>query len=157
MEFIIVIGLNFDNEEEVRPNIYQSKRLLNEYFYGKTTVTPAKLEFAFDACTVMDDKYKLRLVYILETVLRCKHHKTSIDVFCLDVIHDVEVLNAYPWGQRSFLDIMHAFKRLHTMKGSKSDRKYDVYVFPLAVQINGYKKSVDEGPEDVKLAGDEHP
>ncbi|KAL2466825.1 Uncharacterized protein Adt_42676 [Abeliophyllum distichum] len=90
MEFIIVTGLNTGNEEEVRPNIHRSKRLLNKYFCGKTTVTPVELESVFDACTVMEDKYKLGLVYILETVLRCKHHKTSIDVFCLDVVDDVE-------------------------------------------------------------------
>ncbi|KAL2479852.1 hypothetical protein Adt_32818 [Abeliophyllum distichum] len=30
---------------------------------------------------------------------------------------------------------LHAFKRMHTMKGSKSNQKYDVYEFPLAVQV----------------------
>ncbi|KAL2518885.1 Uncharacterized protein Adt_15132 [Abeliophyllum distichum] len=82
----------------------------------------------------MKDKYKLGLVYILETVLRCKHHKININVFCLDVVDDVEVFNVYLWGQRCFLETVHAFKRIHTMKGSKSDRKYYVYGFLLAVQ-----------------------
>ncbi|KAL2454518.1 Uncharacterized protein Adt_47981 [Abeliophyllum distichum] len=97
MEFIIVTGLNAGNEDEVRPKIQRSKRLLNKYFNGKKTVTPVELESTFDACTTMEDKYKLGLVYILETMLRCKHHKTSIDVFCLDVVDNIEVFNAYPW------------------------------------------------------------
>ncbi|KAL2480434.1 protein of unknown function (DUF1985) [Abeliophyllum distichum] len=136
MEFLIVTGLNAGNEDEVRQNIQRSKRLLNKYFNGKTTVTPVELESTFDACTVMmEDKYKLGLVYILETMLRCKHHKTSIDVFCLDVVDNIEVFNAYPWGRRCFMDTLHAFKRIHMIKGSKTDQKYDVYEFPLAMQL----------------------
>ncbi|KAL2512738.1 Uncharacterized protein Adt_18338 [Abeliophyllum distichum] len=135
MEFVIVTSLNAGNEDEVRPNIQRSKRLLKKYFNGKTTVTPVELESTFDACTMMEDKYKLGLVYILETMLRCKHHKTSIDVFCLDVVDNIEVFNAYPWGHRCFIDTLHAFKRIHTIKGSKRDQKYDVYGFPLAVQV----------------------
>ncbi|KAL2513389.1 Uncharacterized protein Adt_18989 [Abeliophyllum distichum] len=83
----------------------------------------------------MEDKCKLGLEYILETVLRCKHHKTSIDVFCLDVVDDVVVFNAYSWGRRCFMDTLHAFKRMNTIKDSKTDRKYDVYGFPLAMQL----------------------
>ncbi|KAL2466884.1 DUF1985 domain-containing protein [Abeliophyllum distichum] len=135
MEFLILTGLNAGNEDEVKPNIQRSKRLLNKYFNSKTTVTPVELESTFDACTVMKDKYKLGLVYILETMLRCKHHKTSIDLFCLDIVDDIEVFNAYPWGCRCFMDTLHAFKRMHTIKGSKTDRKYDIYGFPLAVQV----------------------
>ncbi|KAL2534525.1 Uncharacterized protein Adt_07876 [Abeliophyllum distichum] len=139
MEFIIVTGLNTGNKEEVRPNIHRSKRLLNKYFCGKTIITLVELESAFDACTVMEDKYKLGLVYILETVLRCKHHKINTAVFCLDVVDDAEKFNSYPWGRRCFLDTVHAFKRLHMMKGSKSDRKYDVYKFLLAMQVWTYE------------------
>ncbi|KAL2470622.1 protein of unknown function (DUF1985) [Abeliophyllum distichum] len=135
MEFLIVTGPNADNEDEVRPNIQRSKRLLKKYFNGKTTVTPVELESTFDACTMIEDKYKLGLVYILETMLRCKHHNTSIDVFCLDVVDNIVVFNAYPWGRRCFIDTLHAFKRIHTIKGSKTDRKYDVYGFPLALHV----------------------
>ncbi|KAL2526830.1 Uncharacterized protein Adt_11884 [Abeliophyllum distichum] len=143
MEFLIVTSLNAGNEDEVRPNIQRSKRLLNKYFNGKTTVTPVELGSTFDACTVMEDKYKLGLVYILETMLRCKLHMTSIDVFCLDVVDDIEVFNAYPWGRRCFMDTLHAFKRMHTIKGSKTDRKYDVYGFPLAVQATDIPTAKD--------------
>ncbi|KAL2506328.1 Uncharacterized protein Adt_21949 [Abeliophyllum distichum] len=135
MEFVIVTGLNAGNEDGVRPNIQRSKRLLMKYFNGKTTVTPIELESTFDACTMMEDKYKLGLVYILETMLRYKHHKTSIDLFCLDVVDNIEVFNAYPWGRRCFIDTLHAFKRIHTIKGSKTNQNYDVYGFPLAVQV----------------------
>ncbi|KAL2531969.1 DUF1985 domain-containing protein [Abeliophyllum distichum] len=135
MEFLIVTGLNAGNEDEVRPNIQRSKRLLNKYFNGKTAVTPVELESTFDACTVMEDKYKLGLVYILETMLRCKHYKTAIDVFCLDVVDNIEVFNAYPWVCRCFIDTLHAFKIMHTIKSSKIDRKYDVYGFLLVVQL----------------------
>ncbi|KAL2541842.1 DUF1985 domain-containing protein [Abeliophyllum distichum] len=137
MEFLIVTGLNDGNEDEVRPNIQRSKRLLKKYFNGKTTVTPVELKSTFDACTMMEDKYKLRLVYILETMLRCKHHKTSIDVFCLDVVDNIEVFNAYPWGRRCFIDTLQAFKRIHTIKGSKTDRKYDVY--GISIGCAGYQ------------------
>ncbi|KAL2519090.1 Uncharacterized protein Adt_15337 [Abeliophyllum distichum] len=33
------------------------------------------------------------------------------------------------------MDTLHAFKIMHTIKGTKIDRKYDVHGFPLAVQV----------------------
>ncbi|KAL2505806.1 hypothetical protein Adt_21427 [Abeliophyllum distichum] len=68
-------------------------------------------------------------------VVRCKNLEITIDDFCLYVVDDVEVFNAYPSGRRCFLETMHAFKIMHKMKDSKLDRKYDVYGFPLVVQV----------------------
>lgn len=136
-EFALITGLMCTGEEAARARIPRNKRLLNEYFHGQTAVTPGQLADAFRACEDMSDKLKLGMVLILESVLRCHHKKTSIDLFHLEVVDDIDTFNSYPWGQRCFEDTLRHFRRGYSMpKGDRAERKYDTYGLPLALQVN---------------------
>ncbi|XP_022874029.1 uncharacterized protein LOC111392861 [Olea europaea var. sylvestris] len=118
----------------------RNRRLLNEYFHGQTTVTLAQLGDALRRCDRMSDRLKLGLVLIIESILRCHHKKTSIDIFHLEVVEDIDAFNNYPWGWRCFLDTLRVFRRGFSMpKGDKPERKYDAYGLPLALQIWVYE------------------
>ncbi|XP_022871451.1 uncharacterized protein LOC111390621 [Olea europaea var. sylvestris] len=140
LEFALITSLRCTGEEEVRVCIIRNKRLLDLYFGGKGPVTPPQLEDAFRRCDHMLDKLKLGLVYILESILRRRHRRTSIDLFSLDVVDDIDAFNSFPWGRRCYTDTLHVFRRVHTMpKSERGDRKYDVYGFCMAFQLWAYE------------------
>lgn len=137
LEFALITSLRCIREEEARTCIIPNKRILDLYFGGKGPVTPPQLEDAFRRCDHILDKLKLELVYILESILRCRHRRTSIDLFSLDVVDDINAFNSFPWGRRCYTNTLHVFRRVHTMpKSEKGDRKYDVYGFCMALQVN---------------------
>ncbi|XP_022891304.1 uncharacterized protein LOC111406240 isoform X1 [Olea europaea var. sylvestris] len=139
-EFALVTGLRCTDKEAGRARIPRNRRLLNEYFHGRTTVTLALLRDAFRECDQMSDKLKLGLVLILESVLRCYHKKTSIDIFHLEVVDDIDTFNNYPWGRRCFVDTLRVFRRGFSMPNrARPERKYDAYGLPLALQIWVYE------------------
>ncbi|XP_022869371.1 uncharacterized protein LOC111388796 isoform X2 [Olea europaea var. sylvestris] len=130
LEFALITGLRCTGEEEVRTRIIPNKRLLNLCFGGKGPVTPPQLEDAFRRCDHMLDKLKLGLVYILESILRCRHRRTSIDLFSLDVVDDIDAFNSFSWGRRCYTDTLHVFRRVHTMpKSEMGERKYDLWAY----------------------------
>lgn len=135
-EFALVTGLRCTDDAEARACVPRNRRLLNEYFHGQTTVTLAQLGDALRRCDRMSDRLKLGLVLIIESILRCHHKKTSIDIFHLEVVDDIDAFNNYPWGWRCFLDTLRVFRRGFSMpKGDKPERKYDAYGLPLALQV----------------------
>ncbi|XP_022860983.1 uncharacterized protein LOC111381438, partial [Olea europaea var. sylvestris] len=133
-EFALITRLRYTSEKAARATISTDKRLVSDYFNGHTTVTLPQLEDAFRGCNQMSDKLKLGMVFILESVLRCHHRKTSIDVFYLQVVDDIDMFNSYPWGERLFVDTLHIFKRGYSMpREDRSERNYNVYGLPLAL------------------------
>lgn len=84
---------------------------------------------AIRECGHIFDILKLELNYILESVLRCHHKKTTIDLFLLEVVDDINVFNNYPWGRRCFEDTVHVFTSSHS-KPKGSTRKYNTYGLP---------------------------
>ncbi|XP_022889027.1 uncharacterized protein LOC111404453 [Olea europaea var. sylvestris] len=139
-EFALITGLRCTGEEAARAIIPTDKRLLNDYFNGHTTMTLAQLGDAFRGCDQISDKLKLGMVFILESVLRCHHRKTLIDVFHSQVVDNIDVFNSYPWGQRCFIDTLRICRRGHSMlRGDRPERKYNVYGMSLALQIWVYE------------------
>lgn len=55
-----------------------------------------QLDDVFKKCNHMLDKLKLGLVFILQSVLRYRRCKTSIDLFSVDVVDDIVSFNSYP-------------------------------------------------------------
>ncbi|XP_022891251.1 uncharacterized protein LOC111406204 [Olea europaea var. sylvestris] len=140
LEFALITGLRYIEEEEARARIIPNKRLLDLYFGGKGPVTPPQLEDAFRKCDHMLDKFKLGLVYILESILRCRHRRISIDLFSLDVVDDIDAFNSFLWDRRCYSDTLHVFRRVHTMpKSERGDCKYDVYGFCMTLQLWAYE------------------
>ncbi|XP_022850146.1 uncharacterized protein LOC111372177 [Olea europaea var. sylvestris] len=140
LEFALITGIRCAGEEEARARIIPNKRLLDLYFGGKGLVTPPQLEDAFRRYDHLLDKLKLGLVYILESILRCRHHRTSIDLFSLDVVDYIVALNSFSWGRRCYTDILYVFRRVHTMsKSERGKHKYDVYGFCMALQLWAYE------------------
>ncbi|XP_022852172.1 uncharacterized protein LOC111373822 [Olea europaea var. sylvestris] len=140
LESALITGLRCTREEEARACIILNKMLLDLYFGGKWSVTPPQLEDAFRRCNHILDKLKLGLVYILESILRCQHRRTSIDLFSLDVVDDIDAFNSFSWDRRCYIDTRHVCRRVHTMPKSKRDeRKYDVYDFCMALQLWAYE------------------
>lgn len=70
----------------------------------------AQLKKAFRKCDQTSDKLKLSLVLILKSVLRCHHKKTSIEVFHLEVVDEIDTFNNYLWGHRYFVDTLIVFR-----------------------------------------------
>lgn len=79
----------------------------------------------------MLDRLKLVLVYILESVVRCHHKKTAINLFYVKIVHDIDAFNNYPWDWKCFEDIVYVFTRSHS-KSKRSVYKYDTYGLPLS-------------------------
>ncbi|XP_022899392.1 uncharacterized protein LOC111412701 [Olea europaea var. sylvestris] len=131
-EFSLITGLRIT---DVNTAIERSNRLYETYFQGHGSVHLSELMVAIRGCDQMLDRLKLRLVYILESVMRCHHKKTIIDIFHLEVVDDINAFNNYPWGRRCYEDIVHVFTRLHS-RPRESMRKYDTYGLLLAVQVN---------------------
>lgn len=97
-QFALITELKCTDEEAARARITTNSRLLHAYFEGRTPVSLAQLEKALRECDQMFDKLKLGLVFILESVLRYHHMKTSIDDFHLEVVDEIDTFNNYPWG-----------------------------------------------------------
>lgn len=133
-DFALITGLQITGDDAARTDT-QRGRLHDTYFEGHGTVLLSALMDAITRCDDMLDRLKLGLVYILESVLRCHHRRTGIDLFHLQIVDDLDVFNTYPWGRRCFEDTVHVFTRSHSRpKGTM--RKYDTYGLPLAVQVN---------------------
>ncbi|XP_022849935.1 uncharacterized protein LOC111372030 [Olea europaea var. sylvestris] len=131
-EFSLIAGLRITGDYTA---IERSNRLYETYFQEHGSVHLPELMVAIRGCDQMLDRLKLGLVYILESVMRCHHKKTAIDIFHLEVVDDIDAFNSYPWGQRCYEDTVHVFTRLHS-RPRGSIRKYDTYGLPLAVQLN---------------------
>ncbi|CAA3012135.1 Hypothetical predicted protein [Olea europaea subsp. europaea] len=92
----------------------------------------------------MEDKYKIGLVYILETVLLPKESYTYINLEHLLMVDDLETFNSYPWERKAFGCTIDVF-----MRGWKSLMKsylinnekypYSIYGFPFTLQIWAYE------------------
>lgn len=131
-KFSLIAGLRITGDDAA---IERSNRPYETYFQGHGSVHLPELMVAIRGCDQMLDRLKLGLVYILESVIRCHHKKTVIDIFHLKVVDDIDAFNNYLWGQRCYEDTVHVFTRLHS-KPRGSMRKYDTYGLPLAMQVN---------------------
>ncbi|CAA3032112.1 Hypothetical predicted protein [Olea europaea subsp. europaea] len=131
-EFMLITGLSPTDENEYENQINEDGRLNNKYFPTSSKVTLKELDEAFEKeLEDMDDKYKLGLVLIYETVLRSKEKNTSIDLRTLDIVDDLELFNEYPCGTKSFNFTIHAFLRV-----SKNPKpKYYLWGFPQAIEV----------------------
>ncbi|KAK6135334.1 hypothetical protein DH2020_030922 [Rehmannia glutinosa] len=97
-EFTLITGLNPAHEKEYQSQINESNRLANKYFSECDKVTPKELDEAFEEeRTDMDEKYKLGLVLIYETVLRCGKVLQSQAILYGDFISDLVV---YQWATK---------------------------------------------------------
>ncbi|KAL2505606.1 DUF1985 domain-containing protein [Abeliophyllum distichum] len=99
-------------------------------FFEFTLVTSFKPAFDNEE-EDMDEKYKLGLACIYESVLRAKELNTKIDGHILDLVDNLDLFNEYPWGRKIYDLTRHAFMR------SWEDQKerYSLWGFPLAVQV----------------------
>lgn len=131
-EFTLITGLKITGDDAA---MERSSRLYETYFQRHGSVLLPDLMAAIRGCDHMLDRLKLGLVYILESVMRCYHKKTVIDIFHLQVVDDIDAFNNYPWGRRCYEDTVHVFTRSHS-RPRGSMRKYDTYGLPLAVQVN---------------------
>ncbi|KAL2541946.1 Uncharacterized protein Adt_02924 [Abeliophyllum distichum] len=98
-EFMLVMSFKPGDEAEYKNIIVQNRRLLEIYFGDGSKITPSHLYKAFDnEEDNMDDKYKLGLACIYESVLRAKKLNTKIDGHILNLVDDLDLFNQYPWG-----------------------------------------------------------
>ncbi|KAL2480464.1 DUF1985 domain-containing protein [Abeliophyllum distichum] len=110
--FTLVMGFKPGDETEYKNRIVQNGRLFDKYFGDGDKITPSRLYGTFDnEKEDMDDKYKLRLACIYESVLRAKELNTKIDGHILDLVDDLDLFNEYPWGRKIYDLIRHAFMR----------------------------------------------
>ncbi|XP_022895023.1 uncharacterized protein LOC111409242 isoform X1 [Olea europaea var. sylvestris] len=137
-EFALVTGLKITGDEAASKEIQRRNRLHDAYFQGQGAIILPQLIDAIRRCDQMLDRLKLGLVYILESVLRCHHKKTAIDIFHLEIVDDIDRFNNYHWGRRCFEDTVHVFTRSHS-KPKGFVRKYNTYGLPLALQIWAYE------------------
>ncbi|KAL2518454.1 Ulp1-like peptidase [Abeliophyllum distichum] len=79
----------------------------------------------------MDDKYKLGLACIYESVLTVKVLNTKIDGHILDLVDDLDLFNEYPWRRKIYDLTRHAFMR----SWEDQMEMYSLWGFPLAVQV----------------------
>ncbi|KAL2488828.1 uncharacterized protein Fot_42120 [Forsythia ovata] len=130
-EFTLITGLNPADEKDYKSQIVENKGLALKYVREANKVTPKELCDAFEnEIEDMDNKYKLYLVFIYETVLKSKETNTCIDLLSLDIIDDLKLFNKYLWGRTSFNLTLHIF--LKEWKEPKSN--YTLWEFPLAIQ-----------------------
>ncbi|XP_022886837.1 uncharacterized protein LOC111402726 [Olea europaea var. sylvestris] len=137
-EFAMITGLNITGDEATGDGTQRRNMLHDAYFEGQGTVLLTQPFDAIRRCDQMLDRLKLGLVYILESMVRCHHKKTTTDLFHLEIVDDIDRFNDYPWGWRCFEDTVYVFIRSHSkLKGAI--RKYDTYGLPLTVQIWAYE------------------
>ncbi|CAA2972251.1 Hypothetical predicted protein, partial [Olea europaea subsp. europaea] len=130
--FALITGLKIMGDEAAGDGTQRRNRLHDAYFEGQGTVLLTQLLDAIKRCDQMLDRLKLGLIYILESLVRCHHKKTAIDLFHLEIVDNLDRFNDYPWGRRCFEDTVHVFTRSH-LKSKGAMRKYDTYGLPLAI------------------------
>ncbi|KAL2474595.1 DUF1985 domain-containing protein [Abeliophyllum distichum] len=99
MRCTLVTGFKPGDEAEYKNRIVHNGQLFDKYFGDGDMITHSHLYDAFDnGEECMDDKYKLGLTCIYESVLRVNELNTEIDGHILDLIDDLDLFNEYPWG-----------------------------------------------------------
>ncbi|KAK6146308.1 hypothetical protein DH2020_020177 [Rehmannia glutinosa] len=102
-EFTLITGLKPGNEEEYRDKFPRENRLERKYFNACNIVPVEELESTIlERVEDEEDKYKLGLVLIYESILRAKEKSTSIEMDVLDLVDNLELFNSYPWGRKCF-------------------------------------------------------
>lgn len=133
-DYTITTGLYPGDEEDYKRSIPATKRLANEYFAGaKKSVKPEALNEAFVNAKSELDRYKLGLALVYEAVLRAKESSTSIDLGFLEIVDDLDLFNKYPWGTRTYPNLLHSVKKSSDKVGVKTNTFYG---FPFALQVN---------------------
>ncbi|KAL2559549.1 protein of unknown function-containing protein [Forsythia ovata] len=85
-KFTLVTSFKPGDEAEYKNRIVQNKRLFEKYFRDRDKITPSCLCEVFENKEDdMDDKYKLGLACIYESVLRAKEMNRKIDGHILDL------------------------------------------------------------------------
>lgn len=141
-EFTLITGLRASEEPSLEFHIVNNDRLVKKHFKKcKKGITVYNLKEAIESCKVsMKDKYKIGLVYILETVLLPKENYTYINLEHLSMVDDLEAFNSYPWGRKAFartIDVFTRDWRLLVKSYLENNEKYpySVYGFPLVLQV----------------------
>lgn len=93
-DFALITGLKITGDDAARADT-QRGRLHDTYFGGQGSVLLSDMMDAITRCDHMLDRLKLGLVYILESVLRCHHRRTGINLFHLQIVDDLHVFNTY--------------------------------------------------------------
>lgn len=70
-----------NGKEAARAHITTSRRLLNSYFGGKGPVTSSKIRGRIQEMRSHVGHVEVVAVFIPESVLRCRHRMTSINLF----------------------------------------------------------------------------
>ncbi|KAL2541782.1 Uncharacterized protein Adt_02760 [Abeliophyllum distichum] len=129
-KFTLVTDFKLRDEAEYKTRIVQNGRLLEKYFGDGSKITPSHLYKSFDNKEDdMDEKYKLKLACIYESVLRAKELNIKIDGYILDLVDELDLFNQYPWGWRIYDLIRHAFTR----SWEYQEKRYSLWRFPLAM------------------------
>ncbi|CAA3012249.1 Hypothetical predicted protein [Olea europaea subsp. europaea] len=140
------MGLRASEESLLEPHIVINDRLVKKHFKKcKKGITVYNLKEAIKSRKVcMEDKYKIGLVYILETILLPKESYTYINLEHLSMVDDLETFNSYLWGRKVFgctIDVfMRDWKSLMKSYSINNEKyQYSIYGFSLALQIWAYK------------------
>ncbi|KAL2461633.1 Ubiquitin-like protease domain-containing protein [Abeliophyllum distichum] len=128
LEFTLVTGFKRCDETEYKNRILQNGRLFDKYFGDGDKITPSHLYDAFDNEEEdMNDKYKLGLACIYESVLRAKELNTKIDGHILDLVDYLDLFNEYPWGRKIYDLTRYAFTR----SWEYQKERYSLWGFPI--------------------------
>ena len=103
----MITGLKGKYEYDI--NILDDDSLIETYFSEMTVAKPKRkgikreeLKDAFVSCTMKQDKVKLGVAYLIESVVLRNWPEKLIDLDMLRLVTDVNIFNEHPWGMKGF-------------------------------------------------------
>ncbi|XP_026414510.1 WD repeat-containing protein 87-like [Papaver somniferum] len=100
-EFAMMSGLKFQGSEKIDYNPEQV-RLMKVHFPGQRSVKLEDLIKKFNQLKNSEDKIKLGLLYIAESVIMGHKSRCIVNKGRFFLVDNLEEFNRYPWGKLSF-------------------------------------------------------